>query len=78
MREIQSIFLGNMNNAAHFLFVSNMAEAAKALQQHIKDYKIDVQARLLQTVRSRRSEAGSAQIREKRSVCRVYIIVGGQ
>ncbi|MBD5426470.1 MAG: hypothetical protein HDR38_02800 [Treponema sp.] len=119
MREIQSIFLGNMNNAAHFLFVSNMAgraekdsavaekcaaqvaalraavtaedeslqisakslttdkiaaadrlrdqlyagykkavagyagfpveslaDAAKVLQQHIKDYKIDVQAQL--------------------------------
>ena len=119
MREIQSIFLGNMNNAAHFLFVSNMAgraekdsavsekcaaqvkalreavtaedenlqisakslttdkiaaadrlrdqlyagykkavtgyvnfpveslaEAAKVLNQHIKDYKIDVQAQL--------------------------------
>ena len=29
MREIQSIFLGNMNNAAHFLFVSNMAERAE-------------------------------------------------
>ncbi|MBD5433966.1 MAG: hypothetical protein HDR35_06715 [Treponema sp.] len=119
MREIQSIFLGNMNNAAHFLFVSNMAgraekdsavaekcaaqvkalreavtaedenlqisakslttdkiaaadrlrdqlyagykkavagyvnfpmesmaDAAKVLQQHIKDYRIDVQAQL--------------------------------
>ena len=119
MREIQSIFLGNMNNAAHFLFVSNMvgraekdsavsekcaaqvkalreavtaedenlqisakslttdkivaadrlrdqlyagykkavagyagfpveslADAAKVLNQHIKDYKIDVQAQL--------------------------------
>ncbi|MDE6719596.1 MAG: hypothetical protein K2J68_07060 [Treponemataceae bacterium] len=119
MREIQSIFLGNMNNAAHFMFVSNvvdraekdtavaekckaqvaalreavtaedenlkistkslvtdkiaeadrlrdqlyagykkavagyvnfpveeMADAAKALNQHIKDYKIDVQAQL--------------------------------
>ncbi|MDE7227815.1 MAG: hypothetical protein K2N31_05815 [Treponemataceae bacterium] len=119
MREIQSIFLGNMNNAAHFMFVSNMAgraekdsavaekckaqvkalreavtaedenlqisakslttdkiaaadrlrdqlyagykkavagyagfpveslaEAAKVLQQHIKDYRIDVQAQL--------------------------------
>ncbi|MDE6705022.1 MAG: hypothetical protein K2J81_03865 [Treponemataceae bacterium] len=119
MREIQSIFLGNMNNAAHFMFVSNMAgraekdsavaekckaqvaalraavtaedenlqisakslttdkiaaadrlrdqlyagykkavagyagfpveslaDAAKVLQQHIKDYKIDVQAQL--------------------------------
>ena len=29
MTEIQSIFLGNMNNAAHFLFVSNMAERAE-------------------------------------------------
>ncbi|MDE5579960.1 MAG: hypothetical protein K2I95_00890 [Treponemataceae bacterium] len=29
MREIQSIFLGNMNNAAHFLFVSNMAGRAE-------------------------------------------------
>ena len=29
MKEIQSIFLGNMNNAAHFLFVSNMAERAE-------------------------------------------------
>ena len=29
MREIQSIFLGNMNNAAHFMFVSNMAERAE-------------------------------------------------
>ncbi|MDE7291779.1 MAG: hypothetical protein K2N58_07010 [Treponemataceae bacterium] len=29
MREIQSIFLGNMNNAAHFLFVSNMVERAE-------------------------------------------------
>ena len=119
MKEIQSIFLGNMNNAAHFLFVSNMtgraekdsavsekckaqvaalreavtaedenlqisakslttdkiaaadrlrdqlyagykkavagyvnfpmeslADAAKVLNQHIKDYKIDVQAQL--------------------------------
>ena len=119
MREIQSIFLGGMNNAAHFMFVSNMAgraekdaavaekckaqvaalraavtaedenlqisakslttdkiaaadrlrdqlyagykkavagyagfpveslaDAAKVLQQHIKDYKIDVQAQL--------------------------------
>ncbi|MDE6067461.1 MAG: hypothetical protein K2F89_00715 [Treponemataceae bacterium] len=29
MKEIQSIFLGNMNNAAHFMFVSNMAERAE-------------------------------------------------
>ncbi len=29
MREIQSIFLGNMNNAAHFMFVANMAERAE-------------------------------------------------
>ena len=29
MREIQSIFLGNMNNGAHFMFVSNMAERAE-------------------------------------------------
>ena len=29
MREIQSIFLGNMNNGAHFTFVSNMAERAE-------------------------------------------------
>ena len=29
MREIQSIFLGNMNNAAHFMFVSNMAGRAE-------------------------------------------------
>ncbi|MBP3365570.1 MAG: hypothetical protein J6K96_01115, partial [Treponema sp.] len=29
MKEIGSIFLGNMNNAAHFLFVSNMAERAE-------------------------------------------------
>ena len=29
MREIQSIFLGNMNNAAHFLFVSNMVGRAE-------------------------------------------------
>ena len=29
MKEIQSIFLGNMNNAAHFMFVSNMADRAE-------------------------------------------------
>ena len=29
MKEIQSIFLGNLNNAAHFMFVSNMAERAE-------------------------------------------------
>ena len=29
MKEIQSIFLGNMNNAAHFMFDSNMAERAE-------------------------------------------------
>lgn len=29
MKEISSIFLGNMNNAAHFLFVSNMASRAE-------------------------------------------------
>ncbi len=29
MKEIQSIFLGNMNNAAHFMFVANMADRAE-------------------------------------------------
>lgn len=29
MKEIDSIFLGNMNNAAHFMFVSNMAARAE-------------------------------------------------
>lgn len=29
MKEISSLFLGNMNNAAHFLFVSNMASRAE-------------------------------------------------
>ena len=90
MKEIGSISLVNMNNAAHFLFVSNMAdraekdsavaekcaeqvkalraavtaeddnlqlsakslvtdkiaEAAKALAQHIKDYKISPQMQM--------------------------------
>ena len=29
MKEIQTVYLGGMNNAAHFMFVSNMAERAE-------------------------------------------------
>ncbi|MBD5426805.1 MAG: hypothetical protein HDR38_04535 [Treponema sp.] len=29
MKEIQTVYVGGMNNAAHFLFVSNMAERAE-------------------------------------------------
>ena len=67
MKEIGSIFLGNMNNAAHFLFVSNMAERAekdaavaekcaaqvKALREAVKaeDGNLQVSAKSLLTDR---------------------------